>query len=114
MSLAPPTIAEWCRKVRPLVLWEDRTGFDNLLGSTDGHNELIRLANIYRASHTFWPSLPNLVEQVLGPPTAAARALRRQQEPEPADPGLADWGEAPQVPDQVRKALRISSKQKQA
>ena len=117
MGLEPPMIAVWCRKVQPLALWEDNPGFNTLLGTHDGHRQLIKQADIYRASHAFWPSLPKLVELVLGPPTAAARALRHQppvpitaalastcqsrqsaSASKPADPELADWWEAEPLP----------------
>lgn len=120
MGLGPPMIAVWCRKVRPLALWEDNSQFKSLLETAIGHKELIRLANNYRATHTLWPSLPQLFEKALGPPTAAARALFRPLQvpggaalestlwsPQPAsaptgaDPELADWGEAAPLPEEV-------------
>lgn len=105
-------IVVWCRKVRPLALWEDHAKLNSVLGTAHGHTELMRLANIYRDTHDFWPSLPNLVEQILGPPTAAARARHRQPQvpkdalvasawlprtaasvAEQTDPEHVDWGE---------------------
>lgn len=127
MKLEPSLIVVWCRKVGPLVLWNDRSEFNSLLGTTQGHEELIRLANIYRVSHTFWPSLPYLVEQVLGPPTAAARARHPQpnvsmdalvasaRQPrtadwvaEPADAEQAGWGEAQPLPEKANAAAAIT------
>lgn len=102
MGLQPHMIAVWSRKVRPLALWEDRFGFKSLLESAAGHLELKRLADIYRAAHTFWPSLPHLFELALGPPSAAARALHTPPEVSiGVDQELADWGEASPLPEEA-------------
>ena len=100
MSLPPVMIAVWCRKVCPLALWEDHAHFKGLIDQARGHTKLINIADNYRATHNFWPSLPQLFELALGPPTADARALRRQTRvlraaaSEFPDPELTDWGEA--------------------
>jgi hypothetical protein len=120
MGLQPPLVAVWCRKVRPLSLWEDHPNFKELLETARGHQKLNHAADGYRAKNSFWPSLPCLFELLLGSPSEAARAIYSQRlVPGPAslastvlphgpasartvpDPELADWGRAESLPEEA-------------